>query len=82
MTLQPLSGAQALDAFFLDARARLLDLAAMLDRIDRGGGVNDPRLTKLHAGIGELATGAGRAERIQTLFSLPYDAGWERPKPR
>ena len=82
MTLQPLTGPQALDASFLDARARLLDVAAILDRIDRGGGVDDPRLTKLRAGIAELQTGPGRAERIQTLFSLPYDAGWERPIPR
>ena len=82
MTLQPLSGAQALESSFLDARARILDLAAILDRIDRGGGVDDPRLTKLLAAITMLADGPGRAERVQTLFSLAYDAGWVRPTPR
>ena len=47
MTLTPLPAAQALDAYFLDARSRLLDLAAMLDRIDRGGGMKDPRLERI-----------------------------------
>ena len=36
--MTPLPAPRALDQFFLDARARLLDLAAMLDRIDRGAG--------------------------------------------
>src|SRR5262245_27221349 len=32
MTLQPLPAAKALDNYFLEARAKLLDLAAILDR--------------------------------------------------
>ena len=45
MTLPPLPADKALDAYFLEARSKLLDLAAILDRIDRGGGVagDDPR---------------------------------------
>ena len=38
MKTEPLPAAQALEAYFLEARSKLLDLAAMLDRIDRGGG--------------------------------------------
>jgi hypothetical protein len=33
----PLAAAQALDDYFLEARSKLLDLAAILDRIDRVG---------------------------------------------
>jgi hypothetical protein len=83
MTLTPLPAAQALDAYFLEARARLLDLAAMFDRIDRGGGVNDPRLARIRQAVGTLVeAGPDRAARVQELFSLPYDAHWKRPAPR
>ena len=36
--MTPLPAARVLDMFFLDARSRLLDLAATLDRLDRGDG--------------------------------------------
>jgi hypothetical protein len=81
--MRPLPAADALDRYFLEARARLLDLAAILDRIDRGGGLpQDPRVQRIRKGLEILAaTEAGRAERIQRLFSLEYEAGWERPRP-
>ena len=83
MTLTPLPAAQALDVYFLEARARLLDLAAMLDRIDRGGGSNDPRLARIRQAVGTLVeAGPERASRVQELFSLPYDSNWKRPTPR
>jgi hypothetical protein len=83
-SLAPLPAATALDNFFLDARARLLDLAAILDRIDRGGGMgNDPRLAKVWQALEVLHDeSGGRAERIQQIFSLDYDPKWERPQPR
>jgi hypothetical protein len=82
--MTPLTAAQALDQFYLDARSRILDLAATLDRIDRGGPAgDDPRLARLRQGVEALlAAGPGRAERVQRLFSLDYDPGWERPTPR
>jgi hypothetical protein len=83
--LEPLGARTALDTFFLDARARLLDLAAILDRIDRGGedAANDPRLAKLRQALEVLrGEGSGRAERIQQVFSLNYEPTWDRPKPR
>jgi hypothetical protein len=83
--MTPLPAGQALDQFFLDARCRLLDLAAILDRIDRGDGSvsADPRLAKLVAGVELLRAGAAdRAERIQRLFSQEYDATWTPPRPR
>jgi hypothetical protein len=87
MTLTPLSAPQVLDAYFLDARSRLLDLAAMLDRIDRGSDgaamKSDPRLARIRQALGVLAEGGSdRAARVQELFSLPYDANWKLPPPR
>jgi hypothetical protein len=83
--MTPLPAPQVLDAYFLEARARLLDLAAILDRIGRGEGSadTDPRVRKLREALTILQTRPeGRAEEIQKLFSLDYDAAWKRPDPR
>jgi hypothetical protein len=85
----PLSAAAALDAYFLEARSKLLDLAGILDRIDRGAstgqnGAEDVRLSRVRKALEILQTKAvaGRAERVQHIVSLEYDATWERPTPR
>jgi hypothetical protein len=82
--MTPLPASRALDQFFFDARARLLDLAATLDRIDRGAGaVDDPRLKRIHEAIAALQSDSpGRAAAIQQIFSLEYDPQWKRPQPR
>ncbi len=81
--MKPLTSKAALDRHYLEARCLMLDLAAILDRIDRGGGLSDPRLEQFAQALRVLQEkGPGRAEKIQHLFSLKYDAGWERPKPR
>jgi len=83
--MTPLPANAALDSCFLEARAKLLDLAAFLDRIGRGaGGVEgDPRLTRIRQALDILADDSGgRAERVQKLFSLDYDPGWKIPQPR
>jgi hypothetical protein len=84
--LNPLPAPAALDAYFLEARSKLLDLAAILDRIGRGAGADgteDARLTKIRQALETLHDEtAGRAEMVQRLFSLDYDATWERPQPR
>ncbi len=85
--MNPLPANRALDQFFLDARCRLLDLAATLDRIGRGEGAGaletDPRLERIRKALEILMDpSGGRAERIQKLFSLDYDANWKRPQPR
>jgi hypothetical protein len=85
MSLPPLPARTALDNYFLEARARLLDVAAILDRIDRGGSdvANDPRLAKVRQALDVLHDDSGgRAARIQQIFSLDYDPSWERPQPR
>ena len=85
--MTPLPAAQALDRYFLEARSKLLDLAAILDRIGRGQGAQgvdiDPRLEKVRQALEVLHDkSGGRAERIQQIFSLDYDPAWERPQPR
>ena len=85
--MNSLPATKALDTYFLDARARLLDLAAILDRITRGAEVSavedDPRLAKIRRALEVLREPeGGRAERILQIFSLPYDPTWQRPQPR
>lgn len=85
--MNPLPAAKALDAYFLDTRARLLDVAAALDRISRGRDAAtlnaDPRMHKIRQALEVLLDpSGGRAERIQKIFSLDYDPNWEKPKPR
>jgi hypothetical protein len=70
-----------LDRDFLEARARILDLAAVLDRVDRAperhGHHPDRRLGQLRQALEALLIpGPGRAETVQRLFSLDYDPHW------
>lgn len=81
--MKPLSAKAALERHYLEARSLLLDLAAILDRIDRGGDINDPRLQLLSQALKVLqGDEPGRAEKIQQIFSLVYDPSWERPRSR
>jgi hypothetical protein len=85
--MNTLPAATALDTYFLEARCKLLDLAAILDRINRGRDAAavaaDPRLVKIGQALEVLQSkSAGRAERIQQVFSLDYDTAWEKPQPR
>jgi hypothetical protein len=80
--LHPLPAQDVLEKFYLEARARLLEVAATLDRIDRGHPVpEDPRLQLLRKAIGQLQKSTAvskpdRAEKLQLLFSLAYEEGW------
>jgi hypothetical protein len=83
--IKPLPAEKALDSYFLEARCKLLDVAAILDRVGRGGGAvnDDPRVAKIRRAVEVLLDGeGGRAERIQQIFSLDYDSNWKRPQPR
>ena len=86
MATTPLPADQALERYFLEARSKLLDLAAILDRIGRGQGassLNDARLARIQQALEALQDpSGGRAERIQKIFSLDYDPAWEKPKPK
>ena len=85
--MNPLPAPKALGEYFLEARSKLLDLAAILDRIGRGAdadqAASDPRLQKVRQALEVLLNGeGGRAERVQQIFSLDYDPDWKRPQPR
>jgi hypothetical protein len=45
---------ELLDLYFMDARAKLIDLAAFLDRVDRGTGDADFRMAAFRAALKEL----------------------------
>ncbi|MGO8688319.1 MAG: hypothetical protein ACLQLG_01680 [Thermoguttaceae bacterium] len=67
---------QILDRELLGIRARLIDLAATLDRIDRGEGslAGDPRMEKIRRSLQVLlGPSPGRAEEVLSIFSLPYE---------
>jgi hypothetical protein len=70
----PMSAQGALDAGFLDARRKLLEIAAFLDRIERcqdaPAARNDPRYDFLRGAIEALKNDAPeRAKRILQLYS-------------
>ena len=69
----PMNRAQVVDAYFMEHRARLLDVAAFLDRVDRAGaGDDDFRMRAFRAGVAILQDGRPeRARRILELLSDP-----------
>jgi len=74
-----LNAPDVLNREFLEIRARILDLAAMLDRLDRAPGdvASDRRLGLISQGIEALQQSEPkRAETVQMIFSLAYDPQW------
>jgi hypothetical protein len=69
----PLTGPQVVDLYFMEHRAKLLDIAAFLDRLERAGpptGTGDVRVRALTRAIPLLIDGEGdRARRILELLS-------------
>jgi hypothetical protein len=63
---------QVLDHYFLDARHKLIELAAFLDRVERAEGKDDFRLKSFHAALPRL-TGKrkNRAKEVLLAFSDP-----------
>ena len=81
----PLEAPEVLNREYLEVRAKLLQVAATLDRIERASGsvTGDPRMAKIRAALEVLLATGGRrnsenlrAEQIQLVFSLPYDDEW------
>ena len=76
-----LTARQLLTRDYLDVRARLLDIAASLDRIDRGADAEQARdeakYRQLQDGLRLLCDGRpDRTTRVQMLFSMAYDPAW------
>jgi hypothetical protein len=64
--------AQLLDLYYLDARCKLIEIAAFLDRVDRAGGAGDFRLDAFKAGLRCLGGDeANRAEQVLVALSDP-----------
>ncbi len=66
---------------FLPVRAKLLEVAAALDRLDRAQGSmdGDSRRSQIGNAIETLLQDReDRAEQIQLIFSRPYEEDWRR----
>jgi hypothetical protein len=61
---------ELLDLYFIDARSKLLDIAAFLDRLDRAEGQPDFRLEAFRNALAELA-GPDRAASVLRSLSDP-----------
>jgi hypothetical protein len=77
--------AEVLDREFLTTRARILDLAAALDRLDRAPERHnhppDARLNQIRQALEALLVPEpSRAETVQVIFSLEYDPDWRHHK--
>jgi len=63
---------QLLDLYFLEARSKLIDLAAFFDRVERAPGEPDFRLDALRRALDELRrTDSTRAEHVLLSLSDP-----------
>jgi hypothetical protein len=63
---------QVLDLYFLDARGKLLDIAAFLDRLERASGEADFRLPAFKAALLELVKDSPEhAQKILLTLSDP-----------
>jgi hypothetical protein len=76
----PLDAPEVLNREFLPIRAKILEIAAALDRLERaeGSAAGDHRLSQIERSLAALQdTGPDRAERVQMIFSLPFDDDWQ-----
>lgn len=75
---------QVLDLYFMDARSKLIDLAAFMDRMDRAEGSEDFRMKAFRSALAELSRGQGERAR-GVLLSLsdptvePIDRATTKP---
>ncbi len=77
----PMSAPAVLDREYLELRAKILQLAASFDRLDRGEGnvLDDRRMSLIREGLEVLLEGnSDRAEQIQLIFSRPYEDDWQK----
>ena len=60
---------QVLDLYFLDARHKLIDIAAFLDRVERAGGKDDFRLKAFRTALAGL-TGSKKQKARNALLAF------------
>ena len=75
-----LTAAEVLEREFLNIRAKILEVGALLDRLDRAEGeLADPRRERIDRAIAVLQQSEStRAEQIQLIFSLPFADDWQQ----
>src|SRR5690349_17959173 len=74
----PLSAPEVLSREFLEIRAKILEIAAAFDRLERAAGdvSGDPRIARLREALKVLGDkGEDRAEQVQLVFSRAYEIG-------
>lgn len=74
-----IAAAAVLDTELLGVRAKLLEIAGTMDRLNRAEGTveSDPRIAKIRQALEVLQSSQpDRAEQIQLIFSLPYNEQW------
>ncbi len=63
---------QVLDLYFMDARSKLIDLAAFIDRVERAEGAEDFRMAALRNALKELSnSNREKAKQVLLTFSDP-----------
>ena len=63
---------QILDLYFMEARAKVIDLAAFMDRVERANGEEDFRMKAFREALKELEKGnSDRAKRVLLSLSEP-----------
>ena len=77
-TPTPMPAEKVIEREFLEIRAKILELAASFDRMDRGEGTaSREQLQLIHEGLKILEEKEpNRAERVQLLFSRKYTSQW------
>jgi len=79
----PIDAAELLEREYLGIRAKILEVAATFDRIDRSRGdlVANREMLVIRQALEVLISekeNANRAEQIQLIFSRPYDDQWTK----
>jgi hypothetical protein len=72
---------EIMDREYLPTRAKILEIAAALDRVARSENAepDDPRWRQLQSAIQLLlAPDNNRAEQVQLLFSRAFDENWRQ----
>lgn len=77
----PMNSEEILEREFFEIRAKILELAAAFDRLDRAPGdiSDDARLPLLEESLRVLqqVSREDRAEQVQLIFSREYDEQWQ-----
>lgn len=75
--MMKVSDVSIVDTYFMDARSKLIDIAAFMDRVERFGETGDYRYQEFVKAL-EGLNGSDRVETVLNLFSDPSEEPCER----